>query len=328
MLGDGTAKTSGAIQELFKDSKNKQRLKFSAESHLETIEAATTTTRHPNSPATIAAPWGVPAHPSLYHTPVAKDSVPEKFEGTQGVKAKVFSIQLQLPMHACFPMARETLSWPSCTYMGRLAAGAKNWPEKKCDGLISNALSTPRILCQCCLTPKQKQRQREPSRHSDRPHQQATYVHEFNPQSHSPIVRHQNWLAIKLKVWILLLISGRKITNLASCAKLLYAWTIQSNTPTPQRPPKPTFSIPIPWISSPPKHTQQATQDEDNASWTLFHLWKESQHILKLPGETKDKGKGRSANKPHIDNIKLTASEFGNIIALEEDGKENWQEEL
>lgn len=99
-MADGTDKMASAIQELFKgllrlwkNLSHKHRLQLASETHLATIGAATTTTRHPNNPVTITTPTSIPTHMLLYHTPVTKVSVPGKLDGTQGVNNEVSNTQ-------------------------------------------------------------------------------------------------------------------------------------------------------------------------------------------------------------------------------------------
>lgn len=109
---------------------NKKRLQSFSETCLGTIQAATTTTRNPNTPAPNTAPKRIAIHLWPYHTRTAKVSVPNSFDGTQEVKSKVFAIQIVFqvifivhlfpknksnPVFSLFYLTREASSWAQKT---------------------------------------------------------------------------------------------------------------------------------------------------------------------------------------------------------------------
>lgn len=140
---------ANAIRELHKDLMDKHRLKSCAETCFTTIDTAatttTTTTGHPNTPAPFTTPGSMPIHSLIYHVPTDRVSVTNKFDGTQGVKAKVFSTPLRLytisNAHQ-FLVNQSKLVFEACTTPAQQLITPNQWPPNCLKVFLLSILSS------------------------------------------------------------------------------------------------------------------------------------------------------------------------------------------
>lgn len=172
-------------------------------------------------------------------------------------------------------------------------------------------LSFSRILKSCFLTPRRKQKQRDPWEDCNKPNKWPhahinLHSHFTNCGTLALIIQYTQGL--KKNFWISLMMSQDWSTTVIYLTTVPYPSTIKLMTSTTHQPCTLPLMTPTPWISPRPSTPGNQQQYEDDPRKALCVLWPEQPHILWLPGDAKDQRKKQIYHKKkHIAKLKTKA---------------------